>query len=329
MALGVRPTLVGTPRAAALFSELEHLVQGPSPKPLWPLSVGQLVAKDCGNEPRILHGLSNFNIPYMRRKPHETRVLTVHDIVPLLFPEGVSPFLALQLKALMRPALRVADRIICVSKWTEQTLTDRYPDVRGRTVVIPNGVPRVSQIGPKRPVDGSKTRLLAVARFEPYKRLDHLVWILRSLPARYSCHLATNVAGKDWAVRHAGDLISEKRLKVHVGVPNDVLASLYQDADVLLHTSLYEGFCLPAVEALAVGCAVVYQSGSAIDEIMSPAVAVGLPPDAHVDQWVQAVEAAAELPKSANWPERITSRFAALTSWKDAASALQSLYTGS
>lgn len=328
-----KATIVGTAEAAALFPEMDRLVlvKGGSirrAKPIWPLRTGAAIARVAANTPHVVHGLSNFNVPFFTRTPGQRRVLTVHDVVPLIAPTTVSALYAAQMKLILGSALKSADRIICVSRWTEKTLTDRYPECGDRTIVIPNGVPTTNVAGPKGPRDMSRVRLLTIGRFEPYKRLDQLVLILRRLPAHFTATLVTNAAGEAWARKEAADLIASGRFQVRSQLAAEQLVQAYRDADVLVHPSLFEGFCLPAVEALAAGCPVVHRSGSAIDEIVSPSVGIAVGRDATLDHWVQAVEAAAAMMRTSEWPTRVAAHYATLSTWKDAAHAVQTLYTG-
>lgn len=329
-------TVVGSEEAARLFPEMDRIVlKGEGgiarifrAKPLWSLRVDQSVARATAGRPHILHGLSNFNVPFLGRTAGQLRVLTVHDIIPLLAPDGVSKLQAEQFKLILGPALKAADRIVCVSEWTRHTLSERYPDVADRTVVIRNGVPGTPVNGPMRPREADDVRILAVARYEPYKRLDQLVRILRALPERFGATLLTSGKGVEWAQSQADDLIASGRLTVKSALSRSEMMALYADADMLVHTSRFEGFCLPAVDALEAGRPVVYQSGSAMDEFLNPSVGVALAPDAPLDQWVHAVETAATMTRKAEWPTTVQAHYGTLPTWKDAAQALQALYKG-
>lgn len=91
--------------------------------------------------PTIYHGLSNFNLPCIRRpKPQAVRfVLTVHDLIPILAGSSVSRALRLQSRFLLPRALERADSIIAVSNWTSSTLAERFPQHCSKITVIPNG----------------------------------------------------------------------------------------------------------------------------------------------------------------------------------------------
>ncbi|MCX6129518.1 MAG: glycosyltransferase, partial [Proteobacteria bacterium] len=76
----------------------------------------------------IFHGLSNYNIPSNKSK-RLRKVLTLHDLIPIIAEDQVSLALATYMKWQLPRALRAADAIICVSSWTERELIDRYPFV--------------------------------------------------------------------------------------------------------------------------------------------------------------------------------------------------------
>ena len=331
-----KATIVGSEMAAELFPELDRAVLRTASrgfgrilraKIIWPLRVGSVAAKLAQGNPHIVHGLSNFNIPFRKRYEAQRRVLTVHDLVPLLAPESVSALQALQLKVVFGPAVRSADRIICISHWTRQTLVERYPEVADRCVVIPNGVPETPDFGSRSPRKTEAIQILTISRYEPYKRLDLLLQILRALPTRYSSTLVTSAQGEAWCRLEAKDLLDAKRLVVRHHIPAPELAILYKRADLLLHPSRLEGFCLPAVEALASGCPVVFQSGSAMNEILTPSVSVAIEPGAKLNHWVQAVEIATAMSQAENWHDKVMAHYATLPTWKDAAHAVQTLYS--
>jgi glycosyltransferase involved in cell wall biosynthesis len=329
---GPRPTMIGTDAAKRCFPELDHIVLSAAPKPAWPLIAGRAAAK-ASPEPHVIHGLSNFNVPYLRGEVlglpyNQRRVLTVHDLIPFLAPNMVSPLLVAQLQLVMGRAVQTSDKIVCVSQWTKGTLVERYPRVQDRIVVIPNGVPEGTHFGPKAPDESGQLRLLTVARYEPYKRLDQVVRVLRALEGKAVGTIATNPDGESWLAKEAPDLLASQRLTVHARVTGEAITALYRTADVLLHPSLYEGYCLPAVEAMAQGCAVVYQSGSAVDEIVSDAVGIAMDRGASTDDWVQAVLAAGARLRQSGWAATAAAHYATLPRWKDAAHALQSLYNG-
>ncbi|WP_225703470.1 glycosyltransferase family 4 protein [Bradyrhizobium cenepequi] len=129
---------------------------------------------------------------------------------------------------------------------------------------------------------------LAVGTLEPRKNIRTLVSAYAQLApsARAQCPLVV-AGGKGWGdlklPRQLDALRSEGSLRLLGGVPNMQLRSLYEGARLLLMPSLYEGFGMPVVEAMACGTPVAYSSCSAMEEI---ALTLGrVAPAEDVDAW--------------------------------------------
>lgn len=308
----VRPKIIGLKEVAQNFPNLQ-LMELPSSKKIPILGNSKLFWSNrvdaylnhlikiynSTTTPIIIHGLSNINIPTKKaRYSNVKRVITIHDIIPLLVPEMVSHAYYQQFKYLLPKVIKAADLIITISEWTKNTLIERYPKAKEKIVVIPNGFVHMDfeQVSKQRPsTTGAKAKLLSVGRYEPYKNLDILIEVLRKKSYDYQLTLVTNLKGKEWANREASDLIAIGALKVLTHIESNALSKLYHETDVLVHPSFYEGYCLPAAEALASGTPVVYLSGSAIDETVGNVVGIPLPVTASVFDWIDAISYAAHL----------------------------------
>jgi len=102
--------------------------------------------------------------------------------------------------------------------------------------------------------------------------------------------------------------------------------TLYRSSDVYVQTSLSEGFCLPALESLSRKTPVVYQTGTALDEVVSPLVGVGVTASASVKEWETAVCFASRLKREKNFQINLKRHFTKVSSWKEAAFQLNKLY---
>ena len=215
-------------------------------------------------------------------------VVTFHDLAVLRYPETFNRWTrAYSRRALPRVA-KAARRLIAVSEFTKRELIEVLDVPEEKVRVIPNAV------GPPFGAQGEAAAgdyILAVSTLEPRKNLPRLVEAYRR--ARLN-GLELLVAGAPgWGdVRVEGDGI---RL---LGEVQDVeLARLYRGARCVAYVSLYEGFGLPVLEAMACGAPVVAGRNGASEEIAgSAAVLVDpLDPDAIAAGLAEAIDRADEL----------------------------------
>ena len=255
-------------------------------KSLWATwAYGELCQKYTA--PFIFHGLSNLNLPLQKKSSRHIFFLTIHDGIPVVDPRGVSTSIALQSRLLFPRVVSLADRIICVSMWTKDWLERAYPKAVGKCVHIPNGfsswkTPRIFSL------PEAKLRILMVSRFEKYKQFDLVAKILQKRPDFFSVTVVSDDRGLGFLRERIGN--APKNVTFCSAVGDLQLQALYEAADVLLHTSRFEGFCLPAAEALSHGVPVVYMGGSGIDEVVGSSVGVGLTSNDTIETWIEALE---------------------------------------
>lgn len=244
----------------------------------------------------IFHGLSNINIPFLFKSTKGKFVVTIHDIIPIIDKRMVSYSLYLQFNFSIKRLLKKVDKVICISEWTKRTLMEFCKVAEEKIVVIPNGFNKIDDKHvlnyykeSKERLD-NKIRLLFVGRFEKYKNINFLLQLLRSYKHKFILHLVSDNIGRLWCINNGSDLISAGILKLYSNLSQDSLKKLYLQTDVYVHPSLYEGFCLPAMEALSYGVPVVYMKGSGIDEVVGHEVGIGLNRKDTIDIWISAIE---------------------------------------
>jgi Glycosyltransferase Family 4 len=246
--------------------------------------------KSTSTDPRamIYHGLSNINLPAVgRKRTGDKFVITVHDIIPLLAGENTA--LALQMKILLPRVLERADHIITVSSWTRQTLIEHFGNRLFRKItVIGNGTAPVDDVTAAMAASTQKTiDGLTIARGESYKRLEIVEAVARGHPhSKFA--VVTCAQGRQRLV-HAPE-----NLKVHVQLTGQELQGLMASSKILIHPALFEGWCLPAADALSRGLHVMYCTGSGIDEVVAnhPQRASGLTSKASLADWCDGFKAA-------------------------------------
>lgn len=330
--LDVNPRLLWPKGVSCAFSQAERenipaLGLGPQIERLklvWPRLASLHLLRRRPGASGIIHGLSNFNLSWADDlSKNWRRVLTIHDLIPLLAPRDVSVALAYQMRhALKRLSSRV-DQVVCVSHWTKMTLAERFPELGARAVVIPNGLEPPAEFA-QRP-DSARVLGVVVSRWESYKRLPDILPILRELP-QLDITVVTDRGGKRWFESNAVSWIAAKRLTVRSQVPDSELKALYSAAHVLIHPSLYEGFCLPIAEALAAGLPVVYRAGHGADEVAAGPGGFAVANNASTSDWCQAVLNASRLVFDEDFRQALRRCLEQKPTWAAAAGKLASLY---
>jgi glycosyltransferase involved in cell wall biosynthesis len=208
-------------------------------------------------------------------------VVTIHDIIHLLYPEFLPNRLAfLYAQRMIRRSLHRGARIIAVSQNTKADLMD-YFDVDGRKIrVIYNGVedafrrpvPAAERERWRRTLDLPGAYLLFVGNPKPHKNLPNVLRAFAraqataEFPEALVCVGART--GTDFKLRQLADQLGiGPRLRLVGEVPQEALPAIYQGASLFLYPTLYEGFGLPVIEAMAAGVPVVTSNGSALREI--------------------------------------------------------------
>ena len=179
-------------------------------------------------------------------------VVTVHDLAILRHPETFNRWTRLYTRALLPHVTRAADRLVAVSEFTGRELRALLGVPAEKIRVIPNGV------GPPFSPEGGKAGgeyVLAVATREPRKNLERVVEGFRR--ASLNGVELRVVGARGWGEVHVGG----EGVRVLGFVDDDELARLYRGARCVAYPSLYEGFGLPVLEAMACGAAVVAPGG--------------------------------------------------------------------
>jgi glycosyltransferase involved in cell wall biosynthesis len=209
-------------------------------------------------------------------------VVTIHDIIHLLYPQFLPNRAALlYARVMIRRALARADRIITVSYNSKRDLVDYFGVGPARVDVIYNGVSR--KFRDDIPADerrrvAEKYRvatpyLLFLGGEKPHKNVQNVVRAFaearRRRPGLPHAMVLAGPLPKESARLDA--LLSALELDALVARPGiveeDDLPGLYAGADAFLYPTLYEGFGLPVVEAMACGTPVLTSSTSALQEV--------------------------------------------------------------
>ncbi len=229
-----------------------------------------------GQQLDVVH-FPHYVVPFA---PPAPAVVTIHDIIQLLYPPRERRFRALlYLRLMIRRALKRARRVITVSRSSRNDLVAIFGGRRERIDVIPNGVDRVFfERPPKAFLDKVRERyglrpplVLAVGNDKPHKNAEATLQgfnravRFHGLPGQLVLVGGFSPGNRlGTAARRLG---LGDRVVLTGRVPKADLVGLYHLSSVLLHPALYEGFGLPILEAMAAGLPVVTSNLGAMREL--------------------------------------------------------------
>jgi glycosyltransferase involved in cell wall biosynthesis len=208
-----------------------------------------------------------------------SNVIVIHDVAALRYPDWYGSAYARYQRALLPALARRARRVLTVSEFSKAEIVDRLgvpPDAVG---VVPNGVDErfnaAADAGAARRAAGlERPYVLAVGTRIARKNLRAVSGAARVLEEN-GIELVTVGSGRGYMRPEPG--IALRSLGY---VPDDLLPGVYAGALALVMPSLYEGFGLPCLEAMACGTPVVASDRAALPEVCGGAALLVDPSDA-------------------------------------------------
>ncbi len=213
------------------------------------------------------------------------QVLTIHDCAFHDMPHAVSRGFRLWYSWLLRRLGPRVRRILTVSEFSRQRLIDFLEVDPSKVVAIPNGVDERFSPAAVNAVPAMRERLglperyiLFVGSLDPRKNLLGLLRAWNQISARLDCPLVICGASSH-VFRNAGIDQLPERVVLSGYVADLDLPALYAGASLFVYPSLYEGFGLPVIEAMACGTPVVCSSTTSLGEVAGTAACLVDPAD--------------------------------------------------
>lgn len=229
-------------------------------------------------KPDLFWAPTSFIIPALAPKTLTT-VITVHDIVAFLFPQGHDKKAVLLEKLTLKKALSKAAKILVVSRNTKADLIKLFDIPENDIVIAPcSAGANFTKITDSTILDKIRQKynlpqdfLLGVGTLSPRKNFIRFIQAFDYLAPDYpDIHLVI-VGNKGW---NFDDILKEaNRERIHlIGyIDAEELVALYNLAKVFVFPSLYEGFGIPPLEAMSCGCPVVTSNISSLPEVVGDA----------------------------------------------------------
>ncbi len=207
------------------------------------------------------------------------QVLTIHDLSPLDEPHGFKFQFRIWYRILLPLLANRVRKVITDSEFSRQRIIERLGVPAGKVVTIPCGVNK-SHFYPRAVIEIAavkdryglpETYLLTVGTLEHRKNLDRLfhAWERITPKIKDTALVVVGQSGRPFRKLRLDHLPERVLFIPHVSEPD--LPSLYSGALSLVIPSLYEGFGLPVVEAMACGIPVIASRSGALPEVISEA----------------------------------------------------------
>lgn len=219
---------------------------------------------------------------YILRPYSGVKICSVHDLSHLHYPEFHPPERVKFLLRYLNRSLENADHIITGSQFVRREIINCFNVAPEKITAIYHGVADIFRPRPSSDINAviqhygllGKSYLLSVATLEPRKNLERLIQAFSALSERQrKKHPLVLVGIKGWGKFSSAALIKQLHRKeqlIFLGyVPSADLPCLYSGAYAFAYLSLYEGFGLPLLEAMASGIPSLVSNVSSLQEVVN------------------------------------------------------------
>lgn len=245
------------------------------PDPLWHV----VTAARASRETRAFLSTNSYLTAWFTRVP---TAVVVYDLVPFVEGAHAQSRAARIERATIRRAVERSESLLCISQATQADLVRMFRGARGKTTVTPLAAD-ASFFEPVEHAGHSliaRPYVLAVGTLEPRKNLSRLLdaW-LEIDPSLRAEHQLALVGPRGWDDEAIVAKARAAGAQVLGRVTDDELRALYAGATAFAYPSLYEGFGLPPLEAMAAGAPVLTSNVSSLPEVVGDAALLVDPED--------------------------------------------------
>lgn len=227
----------------------------------------------CLNQYDIVH-CPTVRTPFLKRPAGPKLVMTVHDLVPLVTPDYHSLQYRIYYRHVLPRIVQQCDSLIADSESTKDDLQREFKSWRLPDTTVVHAGPRWIDEN-EQPERSREDFFLSVATLEPRKNLRRVIEAFLALKKEQpnSPDRLALVGKMGWGVSDLQQLIATNRDVIDpLGyVSEEKLQDLYRRAKALVYPSLYEGFGLPVLEAMSLGCPVITSDRSSLPEVAGDA----------------------------------------------------------
>jgi glycosyltransferase involved in cell wall biosynthesis len=274
--------------------------------------------------------------PRVIRRSHLPTVITVHDLTPLRLPEAMVGRAQRAITRRIIESIRSVDHVACVSEATRKDFLEHTAHPADKTSVIYNGVnhnvfrpqtdPEILRQTRAKFRLGEGSFVLTTSSLAPHKNLRMLADAWRSIqppPDGTLVIAGGRTASQPMVRKMLGIPESDRSIVVTGYVTDEEFRSLASACNAFLFPSLYEGFGLPVLEAMAAGAPVIAADCTSLPEVVGTAGTLLAPNDR--DAWREAIASAVAAPPRSQ-PHEPSLERARQFSWDRAAGEYICLY---
>ncbi|HSX13235.1 MAG TPA: glycosyltransferase family 1 protein [Chlamydiales bacterium] len=213
----------------------------------------------------------HFNVPLGPLRARR-RLVTIHDVFFLACPHGLGLLKKCYAKLFFNAAVRLSDHVITDSCFSYSEIGKYIGSYENKITTVPLGVDKekFQKKTVNEEIQVPSKFILFVGNLAPHKNIINLIRSLDFLPS--DVHLVLVGKESKWENWKAEAQKRKDRITVCGKVKHETLVWLYQNAVMLVHPSLYEGFGFTPLEAMSAGCPVLTSKLASLPEVCADAV---------------------------------------------------------